>query len=54
MFGEYDIGKVISAVVTLLIIGIVIRLYLNYVKSKRPNLQKPDWLKERENRKRQN
>ncbi|WP_181566304.1 hypothetical protein [Helicobacter monodelphidis] len=46
--GDYTLGTIISAFVTFLVIVLTIRVYLNYMSSKRPKIQKPDWLEERE------
>lgn len=39
--------RVLSAVVTMLIIVLLIRLFINRLKNKRPDIQEPDWLKKR-------
>ena len=41
---EYDIGTIISAIVTLLVILLSIRFVLYLANRKRPKIQKPDWL----------
>lgn len=40
----YDIGTIISAIVTLLVILLSIRFALYLANRKRPKIQKPDWL----------
>ncbi len=45
--GDYDIWKIVSAVVTMLIILIPIRIYLGYLKSKRVDIQKPEWMEKK-------
>ena len=42
-----DMDKFISAVITMLIIGVAFRLYLSYVSKNRPKIKRPDWLKKK-------
>lgn len=43
---HYDLGTIISAFVTFLVIVLAIRFYLNYVGSKRPLIQRPEWMRD--------
>lgn len=45
---QYDLGTIISAFVTFLALGLAFRFYLKIVGSKRPKIQKPDWLEDDE------
>ncbi|MDE5603943.1 MAG: hypothetical protein K2I71_08565 [Helicobacter sp.] len=45
MFREsYDLGTIISAIITFAMIVLVIRFMLYMINRKRPTIQKPDWL----------
>ncbi|WP_104721992.1 hypothetical protein [Helicobacter mesocricetorum] len=45
MFREsYDLGTIISAIITFVMLVLVIRFMLYMVNRKRPTIQKPDWL----------
>ncbi|MDE6978345.1 MAG: hypothetical protein K2O85_02105 [Helicobacter sp.] len=48
--GNYQLETIISAFVTFGVIMLTIRIYLKYVAQKRPQIQRPDWLKERKPR----
>lgn len=48
--GVYPIETIISAFVTFGVIMLTIRMYLKYVAQKRPQIQRPEWLKERKPR----
>ncbi|CAE09992.1 hypothetical protein [Wolinella succinogenes] len=45
---QYDLGTIISAFVTFLVIVLLVRFYLKVVSSKRPPIQRPDWMKDRD------
>ncbi|AWI33672.1 hypothetical protein LS72_008560 [Helicobacter apodemus] len=45
MFREsYDLGTIISAIITFVMLVFVIRFMLYMINRKRPTIQKPDWL----------
>ncbi|MDE7174373.1 MAG: hypothetical protein K2N54_01660 [Helicobacter sp.] len=48
--GNYQLETVISAFITFGVIMLTIRVYLKHVAQKRPQIQRPDWLKERKPR----
>lgn len=43
---NYDIGTIISAFVTFGIIMMIVRFYLKFVASKRPTIQRPEWMRD--------
>ncbi|MDE5816646.1 MAG: hypothetical protein K2H55_04010 [Helicobacter sp.] len=48
--GNYQLDTIISAFITFGVIMLTVRVYLKYVAKKRPQIQRPDWLKERKPR----
>ena len=47
IFRDYDFGLILSAVITMAVIVIAIRIYLNII-NKKSNITKPDWMSDSE------
>ena len=46
-FANYDFGLILSSVITMAVIVIAIRIYLNII-NKKSNINKPDWMSDSE------